>query len=511
MPLLPVALYGLEVPCGDVMVPAVPDFPATFRITMAAIDPTETAQIQEGANGSTIHRATLKIVRQPEGSEDDDEDQEYMRALLADSDSDEEDEESEEEETNGGPSDPNKSKKAKKAAALQQLMESLGEGSDEEMEDAPNGVNGSKVIKKGKAKASSDDEEEEDDEESDEDDSEEIEVEEFVLCTLDPEKNYQQPLDITIAENERVYFKVTGTHTIYLTGNYVIPDDNGHNHHHEVYDSDDEEDDEDYDLSPDEDELELEMDDDESDELDALENPRITEVDSEEEEAPKLVSKTDKKGKNKRSADEIDEGTSLDDIMAKSLKPDADEEPKLSKKQLKKLKKNNGEAVPAKTEDTKKEETKDGKSDKKVQFAKNLEQGPTGSAEKAKTKAADTTKATPAKPTTGVKIVQGVKVDDKKLGSGAACRNGQKVGLRYIGKTEADGKVFDSNKKGKPFTFKLGAGEVIKGWDIGVAGMQVGGERRLTIPAKLAYGSKAQPGIPANSNLIFDVKLLEIN
>jgi FK506-binding nuclear protein len=56
----------------------------------------------------------------------------------------------------------------------------------------------------------------------------------------------------------------------------------------------------------------------------------------------------------------------------------------------------------------------------------------------------------------------------------------------------------------------LGAGEVIKGWDIGLQGMAVGGERRLTIPANLAYGSKAQSGIPANSTLIFDVKLLSI-
>ena len=67
-----------------------------------------------------------------------------------------------------------------------------------------------------------------------------------------------------------------------------------------------------------------------------------------------------------------------------------------------------------------------------------------------------------------------------------------------------------ANKSGKPFSFKLGAGEVIKGWDIGVAGMSIGGERRLTIPANLAYGSKKLPGIPANSTLIFDIKLLEI-
>lgn len=70
--------------------------------------------------------------------------------------------------------------------------------------------------------------------------------------------------------------------------------------------------------------------------------------------------------------------------------------------------------------------------------------------------------------------------------------------------------LFLANKKGSPFTFKLGAGEVIKGWDIGVIGMSIGGERRLTVPAHLAYGSKAIPGIPANSQLIFDVKLLEI-
>merc|ERR1712098_609284 len=290
------------------------------------------------------------------------------------------------------------------------------------MEDAPNGANG-KVSKKGKDKATCDDEE--DSEEDSDDDSEDIEVEEFVLCTLDTTKNFQQPLDITIGEHERVFFKVSGTHTIYLTGNYVIPQEDGHNHHHEVYDSDD----------------------DESDDLDTLENPRVTEVDSDDEEAPKLVS-AEKKGKNKRSADEIEEGASLDDIMAKSLKPDSADEQKLSKKQLKKLKKNNGEAAAVKAEESKKADAKESpaaksdKSDKKVQFAKNLEQGPTGSAEKAKAAAPDAK----GKATLGVKMVQGVKCDDKKLGTGPACKKGNRVGMRYIGKFE-DGKVFDSNKK----------------------------------------------------------------
>lgn len=185
------------------------------------------------------------------------------------------------------------------------------------------------------------------------------------------------------------------------------------------------------------------MDDDESDELDDLEDPRITEVDS-EEEAPKLIKAEEKKGKNKRSADELDEGASLDDIMAKSLKSDAaaDAEPTLSNKQLKKLKKNNGDAAPAKAEETKNGEAKP---DKKVQFAKNLEQGPTGSAEKGKV--ADVVapvKGSAEKPKAalGVKTVNGVKIDDKKLGTGPAAKKGDRAGMRYIGKL-TNGQVFD--------------------------------------------------------------------
>jgi len=68
-----------------------------------------------------------------------------------------------------------------------------------------------------------------------------------------------------------------------------------------------------------------------------------------------------------------------------------------------------------------------------------------------------------------------------------------------------------ANKKGKPFSFKIGDSSVIKGWDIGVQGMAVGGERRIIIPPKLAYGSKSMPGIPANSELTFDLKLISIN
>ena len=184
---------------------------------------------------------------------------------------------------------------------------------------------------------------------------------------------------------------------------------------------------------------------------------------------------------------------------------------KAEKKKLKKLKKNDGEATPVvvETAESKKETPSNGSEKKSVQFAKNLEQGPTPSATPP-SKAADKKTDGDKTASVGVKEVQGVTIDDRKLGSGPAAKKGSRVEMRYIGKLES-GKVFDSNKKGKPFSFKLGAGEVIKGWDIGVAGMAVGGERRLTIPAHHGYGKKgAPPEIPPNSKLIFDIKCLSV-
>jgi FK506-binding nuclear protein len=107
-------------------------------------------------------------------------------------------------------------------------------------------------------------------------------------------------------------------------------------------------------------------------------------------------------------------------------------------------------------------------------------------------------------------LPSGLVIEDKVMGSGPKAKPGKKVSVRYIGKL-LNGKVFDSNTKGAPFSFKLGKGEVIKGWDLGVVGMNVGGERKLTIPAKLAYGSQgAPPDIPKNADLIFEVKLLQV-
>jgi FKBP-type peptidyl-prolyl cis-trans isomerase len=105
----------------------------------------------------------------------------------------------------------------------------------------------------------------------------------------------------------------------------------------------------------------------------------------------------------------------------------------------------------------------------------------------------------------------GLKYEDLKEGTGDAAKKGDTVEVHYTGWLK-DGTKFDSSLDRKqPFSFKLGAGEVIKGWDEGVAGMKVGGKRKLIIPPELGYGKKgAGKAIPPDSELTFEVELLKI-
>jgi FK506-binding nuclear protein len=175
------------------------------------------------------------------------------------------------------------------------------------------------------------------------------------------------------------------------------------------------------------------MDESESDELDGLADPRIAEVDTDEEEAPKLVA-TGKKANKKRPAESEDDVT-LDDLISKT-----NGEEKVSKKQAKKLKKNDGQAVAAAQEKKADKAAEAPSSDKKkVQFAKNLEQGPTGSP----LPKVEAPKAEPKKEAAkGPRNVSGVTIDDKKEGKGKAAKKGDRVEMRYIGKLKS-GKVFD--------------------------------------------------------------------
>jgi len=111
----------------------------------------------------------------------------------------------------------------------------------------------------------------------------------------------------------------------------------------------------------------------------------------------------------------------------------------------------------------------------------------------------------------GTKTADGLQYWDIKVGTGTEAKEGSHVRVHYTGWLTS-GKKFDSSvDAGKPFDFRIGNGDVIKGWEEGVQGMKVGGKRQLRIPPSLAYGAQGYPGaIPANATLIFDIQLLAV-
>ncbi|KTW30426.1 uncharacterized protein T551_01709 [Pneumocystis jirovecii RU7] len=313
-----------------------------------------------------------------------------------------------------------------------------------------------------------------------ESDLKELEVE-FVLCTLKHGDQYQQSLNLTFSEDEEVFFTTSGDCPVYLTGNYVVPSDI----------------DDDYDISSDElfDKYSeaSDVNGSESDELDG-DSPKIEELSSSESK----ISDSEKK------ISLSDDGSDLDNIISNdSAKKNIKKRPqdnsdldmqKLSKKQLKKLK-----STSAKFSQIQ-EKNKSNTSMKQDSLVSSDLHCPKPSVSFAKDIDQDSNKASKSRTLEG-----GVTVEDKVIGKGPQVKNGSKIGVRYIGKL-LTGEQFDSNTKGQPFVFTLG-----KGWDIGIKGMALGGQRRIVVPSSMAYGKKSVSGIPANSDLVFDIKLVKMN
>lgn len=302
-----------------------------------------------------------------------------------------------------------------------------------------------------------------DDEDEENEDSKETVT--TVLCSLTAGKFEHTATDIVLEEDQPYIFTLVGKNTVFLSGNYleregvdIPPFDQSH-----LLDSEDEEEfGSDLDMGIDE----------------------LTDTSRFEEAAEELP-------KNLKRARESDSN------VADKEKPKAD-------KRNKKLKAGNGQAIvtdaegkEAEKKEEKKSDNKDGKKGEQREKKKDKKEKKEKSGEEVKPKPAEK------------ELPGGLKVLDAAVGNGPAAKKGNTISMRYIGKLQ-NGKVFDKNVKGKPFTFRLGQGEVIKGWDEGIVGMHVGGERVLTIPSHMAYGKKGTGDIPPNSTLIFEVKLLEI-
>lgn len=323
----------------------------------------------------------------------------------------------------------------------------------EKLKAAINGKNG----KKGK-KAEEEDEEEDEDEEDDEDFEEPTAT--AIACSLIPGKIEQASLNLTFVADEVVMFEVTGNNPVHLMGNYIHQEAD---HHHGHDDYEDMSDEEDFSLDEDSEDEDVSMTEDASNRFQEVKEdakPKKAEA-----AAPKEVANK----KRKAETQETDSKRSTTSTTEKKA------------------------ATPTAAEK------------KADQAAKKQKTEAAKPAEKKKEAAEKPEEKSSKKQT----LPSGLIIEDFKVGDGPVAKKGKRLGMRYIGKL-MNGKQFDANTSGAPFNFRLGAGEVIKGWDQGLEGMKVGGERQLTIPAKLAYGTQKIQGIPAGSTLKFDVKLVSV-
>ncbi|KAG8760433.1 peptidylprolyl isomerase fpr4 [Serendipita sp. 396] len=353
----------------------------------------------------------------------------------------------------------------------------------------------------------------------------------FVLTNLVPRTVESSIHDTIITRPAEITFEVIGKNTIHLSGYYYAPAD--------LYSDDEDEYDEDEDEYSDQegdgillgdvasdveymaDQIELEGDSD-------TEMPNDSHRFEEVVDEPAEVGKKRPRGSEEADIAQIPEaGQKLSKKAQKKLKAlqSAGKESKADSSgshagpkdtegpPQKKAKNANGAAVPV--EKNKKENKPAEKGANPAVAAANSE-----GAQAKKQKEKDTGKGKEKAPDAQVnkkgeagkpkQLAGGLVITDKKVGTGAVAKKGSKVQVRYIGKL-ANGTIFDQNTSGQPFRFKVGSGEVIKGWDEGFAGMKEGGERTIVVPPKMGYGAKQSGPIPANATLTFDVKLLGVS
>ena len=330
--------------------------------------------------------------------------------------------------------------------------------------------------------------------------------EDFSLCSLTNDKVEQQPLDLVLTEGETIAFRVEGPHSIHLSGYYINDDEDDGDEDGFINDEDEDEiySDEAEEDSQIEYDSEMDSDEDSEEESDSEEemtkNPRIRVIESDEEDMDsdeEMDSEDDEDIDSEDDSEEEEEEESEEEVeqakSSKKVKFDLPVANKVKETPKEQVKATTTTAAPVKVTPPPAKATPVVAPATPVAAPKpaspqNKEQGPV-----------------PVKKT----LPSGLQIEDLKLGNGAKVSNGKKVLIHYKG-TLTNGQVFDSSFGGKPLKFSVGKGEVIKGMDIGIVGMAIGGSRKLVIPGPLAYGNQALPKIPRNSTLIFEIRLEKI-
>ncbi|KAK7116010.1 46 kDa FK506-binding nuclear protein-like isoform X2 [Littorina saxatilis] len=377
---------------------------------------------------------------------------------------------------------------------------------------------------------------------------------EFLLCTLGHGNVLQQQLDLSFSRDEAVTFFLNGGGVVHLTGSLIeelddeFPDD---------YDDGDVDSD-----------LEMpqlvEAEDDDSEEVDSDWEPppgskrkileelrskgkrlKLSEMNDDEEESDEefdssfidedVEEEEEGSDEDEDEEEEGDEDSILEQIRVKSSK--SQKSPKTTEVSSKKSKKLNS-SVEATPDTSKKAKNKTPKSEKanksatqaaeealtngagdatkkkKKKKKKNKNKTEENTQEKQPEEEASGESASPKlTPAPGKKrtVAGGIVVEDVKIGHGPEAKPGKNVSVYYVGTLAKNTKRFDSCLKGKPFRFRIGRGEVIKGWDTGLIGMKVGGKRKLTVPPSQGYGNSRQGPIPPGSTLVFDVEMKAVN
>lgn len=328
------------------------------------------------------------------------------------------------------------------------------------------------------------------------------ENQEFAICSLTSGKTEQQPLDLVFNEGENIAFHIEGQTAVHLTGYYLVDaaedDFINDEEEDEVYSDEAEEDsqieyDSEFDSEDYDSECSEECSEDECCDEESCSNPRIRVLDSDESEAEE---DEDSEEESEEDSEEDSEEEEEEDSEEES-----EQEPENKKRSVqfdlpesKKVKEN---------ESPKQAQTKPAQQQSAKPAQPQTQQKP---AQQQATQQQKPAQQNADRQAVNKTLPSGLQIQDLKLGTGPKVTQGRAVLIHYKG-TLLNGKVFDSSYGKKPLKFKVGKGDVIKGMDMGVMGMHVGGSRKLVIPANLAYGKQSLPGIPANSTLVFEISV----